>query len=139
MDAIYVLLTLPLIAMALGYAWREGRHSVRIFTILRNGNRAAAEVVEIREDTDGDGDPKYIPVVIFTLPEGPVVRTESTTGTAKQCSLASGMSVQVRYNPAKPTEIFIEGYDSVLEGVILSVVAAISIAIAAVLLCNLRP
>ncbi|MFI2370760.1 DUF3592 domain-containing protein [Streptomyces sp. NPDC018833] len=86
--------------------------SWRSWRLIRHGVRTTGRVVHVREDTDGDGDPTYIPVIAFHTAEGTEREAEPTDGVPNGHLLRPGQEWQIRYHPASPSKIYIDNYDS---------------------------
>jgi hypothetical protein len=78
------------------------------FHIGARGQWIEAEVVYVREDTEGDGDPRFYPEVAFTPPDSDEVRVESKVGRLFPINYST--RIRVRYDPAKPRRARLEGY-----------------------------
>nr|WP_281186082.1 DUF3592 domain-containing protein [Actinomadura kijaniata] len=90
-----------------------------------HGKQITAEVVRVHEGRDGDGDPRYFPVVAFTPPGGARVQVESPTGKPHPPEVAAfpGGRTTVRYDPSRPERIHVEGYPA--SGVLMSLLIAV--------------
>ncbi|MES9540874.1 MULTISPECIES: DUF3592 domain-containing protein [unclassified Actinomadura] len=79
------------------------------FRLLVRGQWIEAEIVGVREDSDGEGDPRFYPEVAFSPPDSDEVRVESKVG--RLYPIDRSTRLRVRYDPAKPQRVRLEGYD----------------------------
>jgi hypothetical protein len=78
------------------------------FRLHTRGQWIEAKIVGVREDTDGDGDPRFYPEVAFSPPGSDEVRVESKVGRLYPIDYST--QIRVRYDPAKPRLVRLEGY-----------------------------
>ncbi|MEU2165781.1 DUF3592 domain-containing protein [Streptomyces sp. NPDC059544] len=100
------------------------------FRLLTRGQWIEAEIVYVREDTDGDGDPRFYPEVAFTPPDSDEVRVESKVGRLYPIDYPT--RIRVRYDPVKPRRARLQGYGE--PGLFLSLVGGVGGAFVAVVL-----
>ncbi|MFD4232495.1 DUF3592 domain-containing protein [Streptomyces sp. NPDC058545] len=96
---------IPVCAGLSGWAFVEAWNTFRLCT---RGQWIEAEIVAVREDTDGDGDPRFYPEVAFTPPDRDEVRVESRVG--RLYPIDRSQRIRVRYDQAKPRRVRPEGY-----------------------------
>ncbi|MET9504452.1 DUF3592 domain-containing protein [Streptomyces sp. NPDC006622] len=78
------------------------------FRLLARGQWIEAEIVRVREEANGDGDPRFYPEVAFTPPDSDEVRVESKVG--RLYPIDRRTRIRVRYDPAKPRRARLQGY-----------------------------
>ena len=100
-EAAFVLLSAGISCWAFGEAWTD-------FRLHTRGQWIEAEIVAVREDADGDGDPRFYPEVAFTPPDNDEIRVESKVG--RLYPIDRSKRIRVRYDPAKPRRARLEGY-----------------------------
>lgn len=98
------------------------------FRLLTQGQWIEAEIVYVREDTDGDGDPRFCPEVAFTPQDSDEVRVESKVGRLYPIDYPA--RIRVRYDPAKPRRARLQGYGE--PGLFASLMSGVAGAFAAV-------
>jgi len=96
---------IPVSAGLSGWAFVKAWNNLRLHT---RGQWIDAEIVGVREDTDGDGEPRFYPEVAFTPPDSDEVRVESKIG--RLYPIDRSTRIRVRYDPAKPRRARLEGY-----------------------------
>ncbi|MFD7409542.1 DUF3592 domain-containing protein [Streptomyces sp. NPDC059866] len=101
LEAAFIPVSAGLSCWAFVEAWNN-------FRLLTRGQWTEAEIVGVREDTDGDGDPRFYPEVAFTPPDSDEVRIESKVG--RLYPIDRSTRIRVRYDPAKPRRARLEGY-----------------------------
>lgn len=94
------------------------------FRLITRGQWIEAEVVHVREDTDGDGDPRFYPEVAFIPPDSDEVRVESKVG--RLYPIDYGTRIRVRYDPAKPRRARLQGYGE--PGLFVTLVTGVAMA-----------
>jgi hypothetical protein len=87
------------------WAFAEAWTNLRLHT---RGQWIEAKIVGVREDTDGDGDPRFYPEVAFTPPDSDEIRVESKVG--RLYPIDRSKRIRVQYDPAKPRRAHLEGY-----------------------------
>ncbi|MGW7263870.1 DUF3592 domain-containing protein [Streptomyces sp. NPDC054842] len=100
------------------------------FRLLTRGQWIEAEIVHVREDTDGEGDPRFYPEVAFTPLDNDEVRVESKVGRLYPIDYPT--RIRVRYDPAKPRRARLEGYGE--PGLFASLISGVGMAFLAVVL-----
>jgi hypothetical protein len=96
---------IPVCAGLSGWAFVEAWNNFRLHT---RGQWIEAEVVSVREDADGDGDPRFYPEVAFTPQDSDEVRVKSKVG--RLYPIDRSQRIRVRYDQAKPRRARLEGY-----------------------------
>ncbi|MGQ4435505.1 MULTISPECIES: hypothetical protein [unclassified Streptomyces] len=83
-----------------------------IYRLRRHGVRTTAQVSGFRSTTDADADPRHHVLVIFCLPDGTEVEAESLASKPDGSNdFARGDSMDIVYDPAKPTRIHVTPFD----------------------------
>ncbi|MGW7467538.1 DUF3592 domain-containing protein [Streptomyces xantholiticus] len=134
MDALVLTVFLITFTAVAGYLLRRAWRS---WCLIRRGIRTTGRVLYVREDTDGDGDPKYIPVITFRRADGTECEAEPADGTPNSRLLFPGQTWKIRHHPAWPSKIYIEHYDSPEMEIVLGLVALLFPVAAATILGRL--
>ncbi|SOR81557.1 hypothetical protein SCNRRL3882_5009 [Streptomyces chartreusis NRRL 3882] len=74
------------------------------FCLYTRGQWIEAQIIAVREDTDGDGAPRFYPEVAFTPPDSEEVRVKSKVGRLIRSTVRSGYaSGTTSQAPASPS------------------------------------
>jgi hypothetical protein len=125
LDQIVMAPFIPVSAGLSGWAFAKAWSNFRLLT---QGQWSEAEIIYVREDTDGDGDPRFYPEVAFTPPDSDEVRVESKVGRLYPIDYPT--RIRVRYDPAEPRRARLRGYGE--PGLFASLVGGVAGAFAAV-------
>ncbi|WP_157857539.1 DUF3592 domain-containing protein [Streptomyces yerevanensis] len=78
----------------------------RIFRLRLRGVRTTGELVDYRIDTDSDGDDWYYLTVVFALPDGTRIESESANPVRRlPQGMGPGATTEVTYDAAAPRRV----------------------------------
>ncbi|MEU6093142.1 DUF3592 domain-containing protein [Streptomyces sp. NPDC047085] len=98
-----------LLVLSVGLAVGAGRSAYRHYRLSWHGVWTTVVVSDADEHVDGDGVSHFHPRLLFT-PEGGDGPVSVRAAGSKSYPLSLPMEVRVRYDPARPTWVKVEGF-----------------------------
>ncbi|MFG2434577.1 DUF3592 domain-containing protein [Streptomyces sp. NPDC048508] len=98
-----------LLALSVGLAVGAGRSAYRHYRLLWRGVWTMVVVSDADERVGGDGVSHFHPRLLFT-PEGSDGPISVRAAGSRSFPLSFPMEVRVRYDPARPTRVKVEGF-----------------------------